>query len=49
MRRFMLFIIKSFRRDCESLSSLLFEFIIGTELDEEFPVLRVAFNGFLLF
>ena len=49
MRRFMLFIIKSFRRDCGSFSSLLFQIIIRTELDEEFPVLRVAFNGFLLF
>ena len=44
----MLFILKSFRKDCASFSSLLFE-LIRRELDEAFPVLRVAFNGILLF
>ena len=49
MRRFMLFILISFRKDCGSFSSLLFEFI-RRELGEAFPVvLRVAFNGILLF
>ena len=44
----MLFILKSFRKDCRSFSSLLFK-LIRKELDKAFPVLRVAFNGILLF
>ena len=38
MRRFMLFILKSFRKDCGSFSSLLFE-LIRRELNEASPVL----------
>ena len=43
----MFFIIKSFRKDCGSFSSLLFE-LIRRGLDEAFPVLRVGCNGILL-
>ena len=48
MRRFMLFIVKSFRKECGSFSSLLLE-LIRRELDEAFSVLQVAFNVMLLF
>ena len=48
IRQFVLFILRSFRKDCGSFSSLLFELIRGV-LDEAFPVLRVAFNSILLF
>ena len=47
MRRFMLFILKSFRKDYGSFS-LLFE-LIRREIDEAFPVFRFAVNGILLF
>ena len=43
MRRFMLFIPKSFRKNCGLFSSLLFE-RIRKKLDEAFPILRVAFS-----
>ena len=45
MRRFMFFIL---RKDCGSFSLLLFE-LIRRELHETLPILRVAFNGILLF
>ena len=48
MRRFMFFILKCSRKDCGSFSSLLLE-LIRRGIDKVFPVLRVAFNGILLF
>ena len=48
IRQFVLFILKSFRKDCGSFSSPLFQ-LIRRVLNEAFPVLRVAFNTILLF
>ena len=44
IRQFVLFILKSLRKECGSFSLLLFELIIRV-LNEAFPVLRVAFNS----
>ena len=44
VRQFVLFILKSFRKECGFFSLLLFELIIRV-LNEAFPVLRVAFNS----
>ena len=48
LRRFILFIRISFRRDCGSFISVLFEYVRG-ELDGTSSMFRVVFNGILLF
>ena len=48
MRRFMLFILISLRKDCGSFISVPFEFVRG-ELGDTFSMFRVVFNGILLF
>ena len=48
MRRFMLFILISLRKDCGSFISVPFEFVRG-ELGDTSSMFRVVFNGILLF
>ena len=48
MRRFMLFILISLRKDCGSLISVPFEFVRG-ELGDTSSMFRVVFNGISLF
>ena len=44
MRRFMLVILISFRKDCGSFISVSFEFVRG-ELNDTSSMFRVLFNG----
>ena len=48
MRRFMLFILISLRKDCGSFISVPFEFVRG-ELGDTSSMFRVVFNGISLF
>ena len=48
MRRFMLFILISLRKDCGSFISVPFEFVRG-ELGDTSSKFRVVFNGISLF
>ena len=48
MRRFMLFILISLRKDCGSFISVQFEFVRG-ELGDTSSMFRVVFNGISLF
>ena len=48
IRRFMLFILISLRKDCGSFISVPFEFVRG-ELGDTSSMFRVVFNGISLF
>ena len=48
MRRFILFVLISFRKDCESFISVSFELVRG-ELDDTSSMFGVVFNGISLF